>query len=60
MGTEDADLAGRWMLTPVEHVLVMAKNRSQRLSFGLLLLFYRARGRFPKDPAEVAAAAVEG
>ena len=31
----------------------MTKNRAQRLDFGLLLLFYKNRGRFPVESAEI-------
>jgi hypothetical protein len=37
----------------------MTKNRAQRLGFGLLLLFYRIRGKFPTESAEIDSAAVE-
>jgi TnpA family transposase len=56
---EDGDADGQWVLTPKERIAVMAKNRAQRLSFGLLLLFYRVRGKFPTESAEIASAAVE-
>lgn len=37
----------------------MTKNRTQRLTFAVLLLCYRARGQFPRDLAEVDPAAFE-
>jgi hypothetical protein len=47
MQEKDAD-GGRWILTDDERILVMSKNRLQRLPFGLLFLLYRSRGQFPK------------
>lgn len=55
---EDEGAAGQWSLTPEEHIFVMTKNRAQRLDFALLLLFYRARGKFPDAEAELGADAV--
>lgn len=45
--------AGQWVLTVKERALVTTKNRTQRLAFAVMLLFYRTRGQFPKDLAEV-------
>lgn len=42
-----------WALTPAEYALVMTKNRNNRLGFALLLTFFRERGRFPREEAEV-------
>ncbi|MCB1560389.1 MAG: Tn3 family transposase [Xanthomonadales bacterium] len=42
-----------WALAPAERELVMAKSRSNRLGFAILLTFFRERGRFPRDAAEV-------
>ena len=50
--------AGQWVLTGEERALVTTKNRTQRLAFAIMLLFYRTRGQFPKDPAEVKAALI--
>jgi hypothetical protein len=43
----------RWLLTRTEHALVMAKHPANRLGFAVLLMFFRARGRFPRSPAEI-------
>jgi hypothetical protein len=39
---------GGWHLTPVDHALVAAKSRANRLRFAVMLLFFRDRGRFPR------------
>src|SRR5512135_2913363 len=59
MGFDGGGSVALWMLTPADHVLVSEKSRANRLMFALLLLFYRAHGRFPKRPGEIDAAAVE-
>ena len=38
---------GAWELTPADRLLVEAKRWGSRLRFAVMLLFYRARGRFP-------------
>lgn len=43
----------KWALAPAERELVMVKSRANRLGFALLLTFFRERGRFPRDAAEV-------
>ena len=48
-----ADLPKRWTLTPADHALVAAKGRTNQLSFAVLLLFFRERGRFPRTNAEI-------
>jgi hypothetical protein len=53
---------GAWHLTPVDHALIAAKSRANRLRFAVMLLFFRERGRFPRsteaiDPAALAAVA---
>src|SRR5271165_222278 len=47
-----------WHLTPADHALVAAKSRTNRLRFAVMLLFFRDRGRFPRDAGEISAAAV--
>jgi TnpA family transposase len=42
-----------WALAPAERELVMTKNRASRLGFAILLTFFRERGRFPRDEADV-------
>src|SRR4051794_29265890 len=37
-----------WELTPADRLVVEAKRWGSRLRFAVLLLFYRARGRFPR------------
>ncbi|MCL2644848.1 MAG: Tn3 family transposase [Betaproteobacteria bacterium] len=48
----------QWLLTPTECELVMTKNRTNRLGFAILLIFFREHGRFPRDEAEVEAQAI--
>lgn len=43
----------QWILAPAKRELVMTKSRANRLGFGILLTFFRERGRFPRDEAEV-------
>jgi hypothetical protein len=47
------DIPEGWALTPADLTLVMAKGRANRLGFAVLLLFYRAHGRFPGAPTEI-------
>jgi hypothetical protein len=49
---------GAWELTPADRLLVEAKRRGNRLRFAIMLLFFRARGRFPRTAAEVDGGAV--
>jgi len=42
-----------WDLSPADRLLVEAKRWGSRLRFAVMLLFYRARGRFPRAAAEV-------
>ncbi|MBV8613959.1 MAG: DUF4158 domain-containing protein [Acetobacteraceae bacterium] len=44
---------GIWDLTPADRLLVEAKHWGNRLRFAVMLLFYRARGRFPRGATEV-------
>ena len=53
------DLPERWTLTREDQTLVMAKSRANRLGFAVLLLFYRAHGRFPNAPTEIEPQAVD-
>lgn len=50
---DDANVAEAWVLTLADQTLVMTKNGANRLGFAVLLLFYRANGRFPKKPIEI-------
>lgn len=59
MGIDTTDIADCWTLTPADHVLVMAKSAANRVDFALLVLFYRAHGRFPSEPEEIEPGAVE-
>jgi len=52
--------AGVWDLTPADRLLVEAKRWGNRLRFAVMLLFFRARGRFPRTMAEVDEDAVAG
>ena len=47
------DQPDEWTLTPADQLLIAAKSRTNRLSFAVLLLFFRAHGRFPRGPEEV-------
>src|SRR4051794_36883656 len=47
-----------WDLTLADRPLVEAKRWANRLRFAVMLLFFRARGRFPRVAAEVNGAAV--
>ena len=49
---------GAWDLTLADRPLVEAKRWANRLRFAVMLLFFRARGRFPRAAAEVDGAAV--
>ena len=42
-----------WDLTPADRLVIEAKRWGGRLRFAVMLLFYRARGRFPRAAAEV-------
>jgi len=46
-------LDNAWELTPADRLLVEAKRWGSRLRFAVMLLFYRARGRFPYTAFEV-------
>jgi hypothetical protein len=50
---DDANAAEARVLTFADQTLVMTKNSANRLGFAVLLLFYRANGRFPKKPTEI-------
>ena len=55
---DDGTAAEAWTLTPADHALVMIKNSGNRLGFAVLLLFYRAYGRFPERAMEIDAEAL--
>jgi TnpA family transposase len=50
--------AGEWRLSSADGARVAAKSRANRLSFAVMLLFFRERGRFPRGPDEVDAGTV--
>jgi hypothetical protein len=50
---DGGSIEDQWTLEPVERELVMVKSRANRLGFAILLTFFRERGRFPRDEAEV-------
>jgi len=56
---DERDIPEGWTLTPAHRTLVMAKSRANRLGFAVLLLFYRAHGRFPSAPTEIEPQAVD-
>lgn len=47
-GYDSDDFIDTWTLTPEDHALVAGKSRANRLSFAVLLLFFRAHGCFPE------------
>jgi TnpA family transposase len=49
----DSGIAEAWTLTLADQTCVMTKYGANRLGFAVLLLFYRAHGRFPRNPAEI-------
>jgi len=49
----------RWLLTPSDYALVMAKHQASRLAFAVLLVFFRTRGRFPRNTSEIDPTTVE-
>jgi Domain of unknown function (DUF4158) len=51
--SQESNLPDRWTLTPADHALVAVKGRANRLSFAVLLLFFRDHGRFPSDGSEI-------
>ena len=59
MASDDHGEAASWSLSTADLALVAGKSRANRVSFGVLLAFCRATGRFPgvgeaPDPAAVA------
>jgi TnpA family transposase len=42
-----------WTLPPEDEPLIAAKSRANRLPFAMLLLFFRAHGRFPRAAEEI-------
>ncbi|MBV8606077.1 MAG: Tn3 family transposase, partial [Singulisphaera sp.] len=59
MDGDERDILEGLTLTPADLTLVMAKGRANRLGFAVLLLFYRAHGRFPGAPIEIEPQAVD-
>ena len=51
---------GTWDLTPADRLLVEAKRWGSRLRFAVMLLFFRARGRFPRTTREISDDVVRG
>src|SRR5258707_5567781 len=45
---DSEDSIDSWTLTPEDHVRIAGKSRDNRLAFAVLLLFFRANGRFPE------------
>ena len=56
---DGADLSERWIMTPSDRAFVMTKHHTNRLSFAVLLVFFRAHGRFPRAACEVNQLTVE-
>jgi hypothetical protein len=44
---------GTWDLAPADRLLIEAKHWGNRLRFAIMLLFFRARGRFPRTIGEI-------
>ena len=47
-----------WSIGLADRAAVAAKRQASRLSFAVLLLFYRAHGRFPRRASEIEAEAI--
>ncbi len=45
-------------LTANDRALILTKHHANRLSFAVLLAFFRERGRFPRRPTEIERALV--
>jgi hypothetical protein len=43
----------RWILTRLDRALIQKKHHANRLSFAVLLAFFRNEGRFPRTASEV-------
>jgi TnpA family transposase len=56
---DGADLSERWIMTPSDRAFVMTKHHTNRLSFAVLLVFFREHGRFPRAACEVNQVTVE-
>jgi len=48
-----ATFDGTWNLSPADRLLIEAKRWGSRLRFAVMLLFFRARGRFPRSVGEI-------
>jgi len=59
MGIDRSTLTEKWTLTPTDRKRVMAKDKPNRLDFGIMILFYRLHGRFPDTIKEINHGAVE-
>lgn len=46
-------MENNWLLTAEDLKLVMAKISANRISFAILLVFFRHRRRFPRDESEI-------
>ena len=44
-----------WTLTLADQKIIAAKGQTNRLSFAVLLVFFRVHGRFPREANELAA-----
>jgi hypothetical protein len=51
----DGSAEDQWLLAPAELDLAMTRKQANRLGFAILLTFFRERGRFPRDEADVEA-----
>jgi len=53
MDRHRVDAPDGWTLTPADESLIAAKSRANRVPFAVLLLFFRAHGRFPHTQEEI-------
>jgi len=54
----DARMPDGWVLNSADRAVIAAKSRANRLTFAVLLLFFRTHGRFPRNVEEVEPATV--
>ena len=55
---DPARMPDGWVLNPADRAIIAAKHHASRLSFAVLLLFFRGRGRFPRHSLEIGVEAI--
>ena len=55
---DDARMPDGWVLNHADRAIIAAKHHASRLSFAVLLLFFRGRGRFPRHSLEIGVEAI--